>query len=231
MKIVFPVRFAEHHGAAVQTTSRELTDKGMMLTCPDRRPRSASLVALQLHLPDSMPPAAAMGRVREGGLRPVADGFWLDIVDAVRGVAQRFEALMQLYAPRVNRAAMGAPEGSPHRSTPRFPTCMPVLIDARGKLLATHARNISTSGLYVRTRAEVTVGSVVGIRLALPDGESPVQVRARIVHRVAPGEGSAPWSEPGIGLQFVEGDDDFRRRLDAHVDRLKTVTGPAGTKH
>jgi hypothetical protein len=51
-------------------------------------------------------------------------------------------------------------------------------------------------------------------------------VRARIIHRVAPGVEGAPWSEPGIGLQFVEGDDAFRRRLDAHVERLKTVALP-----
>jgi hypothetical protein len=226
MKIVFPVRFAEHHGAAVQTTSREMTDKGMMLMCPQRRPPSAALVALQLHLPDSLPPAAAMGRVRETASKQQPDGFWLDIVDAVRGVAQRFEALMQLYAPRVNRTATGAAEGSPHRSAPRYPTSMPVLIDNHGKLLATEARNISTSGMYVHTPAEVAVGSLIGLRLAVPDGEPPVQVHARIIHRLAPGEGQTPWSEPGLGLQFVEGDDAFRRRLDAHVERLKTVVAP-----
>jgi uncharacterized protein (TIGR02266 family) len=225
MKIVFPVRFAQHHGAAVQTTSREMTDKGMMLLCPQRRPPSAALVALQLHLPDAQPPAAAMGRVREAGGQP-PEGFWLDIVDAVRGVAQRFEALMQLYAPRLNRIATGAAEGSPHRSASRYPTSMPVLIDNQGRVLASEARNISTSGLYVHTRAEVAVGSLIGLRLAVPDGEPPVHVHARIIHRVAPGEAQSPWSEPGIGLQFVEGDDAFRRRLDAHVERLKSVAAP-----
>jgi uncharacterized protein (TIGR02266 family) len=228
MKLVFPVRFAEHHGSAVQTTSGEVNDRGMMLMCPQRRPPSAALVALRLHLPDAQPPAAAMGRV--AAPRPHSDGFWLDIVDGVRGVAQRFEALLQLYATRINREKAGAGQTSPHRAAPRYPTCMPVLLDHRGKVLPTHARNISESGLYLRTRADVTVGALVTLRLGVPDGEPPVDVRAKIIHRVAPGEGETPWAEPGVGLQFVEGDDEFRRRLDAHVARLKTVAAPLPQK-
>src|SRR2546422_3211019 len=63
MKIVFPVRFAAHQGAAVQTTSAEMTDSRMLLMCPQHRAPAAALVALQLYLPDSFPPAAAMGRI------------------------------------------------------------------------------------------------------------------------------------------------------------------------
>jgi len=30
-----------------------------------------------------------------------------------------------------------------------------------------------------------------------------------------------PWVEPGLGLQFVEGDDAFRTRLDRQIKRLQ----------
>ena len=37
-----------------------------------------------------------------------------------------------------------------------------------------------------------------------------------------------PWVEPGIGLQFVEGDDAFRARLDRQIKRLQI--GPQGPR-
>jgi uncharacterized protein (TIGR02266 family) len=221
MKIVFPVRFAAHHGAAVQTTSGEMTDSRMLLMCPQRRPPSAAPVALQLYLPDSFPPAAAMGRVEAAPGK--GEGFWVGLVDAVRGVAERIEALMSLYAPRVNRSLPDGRGTSPHRAAPRFPTSMAVTIRAGSGLIAACARNISASGLYVQTKAEVPLGSVVGVRLALPDGESPVGVQARVIHRVERAQSPLPWIEPGIGLQFVEGDDAFRARLDRQLKRLNAA--------
>ena len=220
MKIVFPVRFAAHHGAAVQTTSAEMTDSGMLLMCP-RRPPSAAPVALHLYLPDSFPPAAAMGRVGGAAVKPRSDGFWVDLVDAVRGVAQRIEALMSLHAPRLNRCAPDGAGTSPHRAAPRYPTSMPATIGVWGGLITACARNISASGLYVQTGAEVALGSVVTMRLALPDGDAPVGVQAKVIHRVTAGQPQMPWVEPGIGLQFVEGDDAFRSRLDRQLQRLK----------
>src|SRR5947207_68761 len=174
MKIVFPVRFAPHHEAAVQTTSAEMTDSRMLLMCPQRRPPSAVPVALNLYLPDSFPPAAAMGRVGTAEGKPQSDGFWVDLVDAVRGVAERIEALISLQAPRLNRSSPNGAGTSPHRAAPRYPTSMPVTIGAGGSLIDACARNISSRGLYVQTEAEVPVGALVKMRLSLPDGEAPV---------------------------------------------------------
>jgi len=221
MKIVFPVRFAAHHGAAVQTTSSEMTDSRMLLMCPQRRPPCAAPVALNLYLPDSFPPAAAMGRVGTAAGKPQSDGFWVDLVDAVRGVAERIEALMSLHAPRLNRSSPDGSATSPHRAAPRYPTSMPVTIGAGGALIAACARNISTSGMYVQTEAEVPLGTLVTMRLALPDGDAPVGVQAKVIHRVLAGQPQMPWAEPGIGLQFVEGDDAFRARLDRQIKRLQ----------
>jgi Tfp pilus assembly protein PilZ len=218
MKIVFPVRFAARHGAAVQTTSGEMTGSRMLLMCSGRRPPSAAPVALQLYLPDSFPPGAAMGRVDAAAGKN--EGFWVDLVDAVRGVAARIEALLSLYAPRLNRCRPDGAGSSPHRAAPRYPTSLPVIIGAGPKLIYASARNISASGLYVQTDAEVPVGSVVGVRLALADGGSPLGVQARVIHRVTGGQAPSPWVEPGIGLQFVEGDDAFRARLDRQLERL-----------
>ena len=152
MKIVFPVRFAAHHGAAVQTTSGEMTDSRMLLMCPQRRPPCAAPVALNLYLPDSFPPAAAMGRVGTAAGKPQSDGFWVDLVDAVRGVAERIEALMSLHAPRLNRSSPDGSATSPHRAAPRYPTSMPVTIGAGGALIAASIVYVGTENLWALRR-------------------------------------------------------------------------------
>ena len=224
MKIVFPVRFAAHQGAAVQTTSAEMTDSRMLLMCPQHRAPTAALVALQLYLPDSFPPAAAMGRIGAPAGKRQGDGFWLDLVDAVRGVAQRIDALLALFAPRVNRSSLDGSGTSPHRAAPRYPTSLPVTIGSEGRVIAACARNISTSGLYVHTEQEVPVGSLVAVRLELPDGDAPLGVQAKVIHRVIAGQTHTPWVEKGLGLQFVEGNDSFRNRLDRQLKLLQNAT-------
>src|SRR6266446_5528724 len=214
MKIVFPVRFAAHQGAAVQTTSAEMTDSRMLLMCPQHRAPAAALVALQLYLPDSFPPAAAMGRIGAPAGKRQGDGFWLDLVDA----------LLALFAPRVNRSSLDGSGTSPHRAAPRYPTSLPVTIGSEGRVIAACARNISTSGLYVHTEQEVPLGSLVAVRLALPDGDAPLGVQAKVIHRVTAGQTHTPWVEKGLGLQFVEGNDSFRNRLDRQLKLLQNAT-------
>lgn len=217
MKIVFPVRFAACRGQGVQTTSMEITDSGVLVMC-GRRP-SDDLVTVQLYLPDSRSPAGAIGKVcgpRDGGL-------WLELVDTVRGVSERVQALVSWAAARLNQPAAKA-ERSPHRAMPRYPTSMPVALESAGRLIAAKALNVSASGLFVYTCAPIDVGTVVGVRLGLPDRDRPVSVQAKVVHQS--GADATHWTEPGLGLQFVDGDDTFRARIDRHLARLAVKTAP-----
>jgi uncharacterized protein (TIGR02266 family) len=214
MKIVFPVRFAAHRGLAVQTTCCELTDSSLLVVSPRHRPPADALLALRLYLPDSHPPAGAMGRVRERGKDDGEGGFWLDVVDTVRGVADRVRQLVSRCSARVKTFSA---DPSPHRTTTRFPASLPICIEGEGLIISASSLNLSASGVFVRTRELVRVGSVVGVRLALPDEENPVAVQAKVVHHLAGGPRHAPWSEPGLGLQFIDGDDAFRSRLDRHL--------------
>jgi uncharacterized protein (TIGR02266 family) len=215
MKIVFPVRFAPHQGLGVQTTSLELTGAGVFVPCPQRRPSPASLVTMQLYLPDRKPPAGAIGRVRE---QRGAEGFWLDVVDVVRGVRERLQEMMSGQPSRIERR--GAEGTSPHRAMPRYPTSLGVAIDLGGKLIAASTRNMSASGLFLHTAEHVAPGTTVALRLALPDRDRPLSVRARVVHAVELNVASMPWAEAGLGVQFVDGDDSFRERIDRHLARI-----------
>jgi Tfp pilus assembly protein PilZ len=81
--------------------------------------------------------------------------------------------------------------------------------------------------LYVHTEQEVPVGSLVAVRLALPDGDAPLGVQAKVIHRVTAGQAHTPWVEKGLGLQFVEGDDSFRSRLDRQLKLLQSAANSA----
>ena len=72
----------------------------------------------------------------------------------------------------------------------------------------------------MRTGEEVEVGSVVSLWLELPDRDKPVAAQAKVVHSTAGVRSAMPWSEPGLGLQFIDGDDAFRARIDRHLARL-----------
>lgn len=77
-----------------------------------------------------------------------------------------------------------------------------------------HARNLSTSGLYIVDPHPLQRGQTVELRLTLGDGE-PVIVRG-MVRRVEPGEGMA--------VEFIHMDAAARRRIKefiSHADPKK----------
>ena len=61
--------------------------------------------------------------------------------------------------------------------------------------------------------------AVVDVVLELPGGE-PIQGKALVVHRVTPEEARGRQVDPGIGVQFVHGDDRFRERVDQFLASL-----------
>src|SRR5207302_10534354 len=124
MQIAFPGRCGTHHGAAGQTPPGEMTDSRILLMGPQHRAQAAALVSLQLYLPDSFPPAAAMGRIGSPAGKRQGAGFWLDLVDAVRGVAHRIDAFLALLAPRLHRSSLDGSGSSPHRASPRYPSSL-----------------------------------------------------------------------------------------------------------
>jgi Tfp pilus assembly protein PilZ len=56
--------------------------------------------------------------------------------------------------------------------------------------------------------------------MPVPDQDETVTVGARVVHVNRTGPRQAPWSEPGLGLQFIDGDDDFRVSIDRFLRQI-----------
>src|SRR3954447_10010092 len=73
--VVFPIRFATRN-AAVQTTTRELSTKGVFVRCLEP-PLKGMLIAMKLYLPGRRDGLEAQGIVREA-LNGAEAGFWAD---------------------------------------------------------------------------------------------------------------------------------------------------------
>jgi len=92
------------------------------------------------------------------------------------------------------------------------------------------SEDLSSSGLFVRTRTLYPVGDETDLRLSLPDG-SIVALFARVVHVLTARAARAVGRHPGMGLELIGPDTPGRGKLRAHVDSLRTeVTSPGWTK-
>jgi CheY-like chemotaxis protein/Tfp pilus assembly protein PilZ len=92
------------------------------------------------------------------------------------------------------------------------------------------SEDLSSSGLFVRSRTLYPVGDETDLRLSLPDG-SIVALYARVVHVLTARAARAVGRHPGMGLELIGPDTPGRAKLRAHVESLRTeVTSPGWTK-
>jgi Tfp pilus assembly protein PilZ len=72
----------------------------------------------------------------------------------------------------------------------------------------------------VATQNPPPVREMVELLLELPDGQPPVRTHAEVVQCVTADQAHATGRTAGAGLQFIGGDEDFRRRVDACIEHL-----------
>jgi uncharacterized protein (TIGR02266 family) len=97
---------------------------------------------------------------------------------------------------------------------PRYPASLRVAIS--GLEGFERVANISSGGIFVRTERRFDLGAVLSLALELPDGRAPARAEAKVVHAVPLRRVRAP----GIGLQFLATQDEFRVRLDKYLDSI-----------
>ena len=81
------------------------------------------------------------------------------------------------------------------------------------------AVNISHGGVFINTRNPLAVGSVVRLIVSLPGAEFPFDLLGRVI-RVHPNDPETG-QVPGMGLEFIDIDDDKRERLERFVETLR----------
>lgn len=81
------------------------------------------------------------------------------------------------------------------------------------------AVNISRGGMFINTRNPLSVGSIVRLIVSLPDAAFPFDLTGRVI-RVHPHDPNSDIA-PGMGIEFVDVDEDKRARLERFVERLR----------
>jgi uncharacterized protein (TIGR02266 family) len=97
---------------------------------------------------------------------------------------------------------------------PRYPASFRVAIS--GVEGFQRVANISSGGAFVHTDRGFVVGAVLSLALELPDGSAPARADAKVVHAVPP----LRMRSAGVGLQFLQANDEFRVRLDRYLDSI-----------
>jgi uncharacterized protein (TIGR02266 family) len=216
--LVVPVRFTGG-GLAMQTTSSRLGLEGVFVRCLVA-PKEGASVDLTLTLPGATQPASVSGVVKErvAGSEP---GFWVEFENLDAGTRALIEAALD--PARAMRAPGSKPPPQPDqrpRAFPRVQTRLQVGWSTAKEFLVAYAENISRGGIFVATQNPPAVHEVVELLLELPDGQAPVKVNAEVVQCVPADVARATGRTPGAGLQFIGGDEDFRRRVDACIEHL-----------
>lgn len=81
------------------------------------------------------------------------------------------------------------------------------------------AVNISRGGIFINTRNPLAVGTTVRLIISLPDTAFPFDLSGRVT-RVSEFDNAAN-QVPGMGIEFVDVDDEKRSRIERFVDRLR----------
>ena len=85
--------------------------------------------------------------------------------------------------------------------------------------ISKYAVNISRGGIFINTRNPLSVGITVRLIISLPDTAFPFDLTGRVM-RV--NEFDNPSNQvPGMGIEFVDVDDEKRARIERFVERLR----------
>src|SRR5215831_2427078 len=183
--IVMPVRFATPN-VAVQTTTRGLNEKGVLVRCLEPPP-VGTVLSVKLYLPGSREGVLVEAVVREMAPAVNEPGFWAEfsgLRDSER--AQILEAVA-----RRERAAEAVPIGAmavqpagddPRRAFPRYSASFPVRFATVQDFVLEYAANISAGGVFVHAADPPPLKTVVRIEMELPGGGEPVPARGLVVH-------------------------------------------------
>jgi uncharacterized protein (TIGR02266 family) len=214
--MVFPVRYVSE-GAAIQTTSRGISDEGIAVRSLIP-PRLGARVSLALYLPGSPKPEVAVGVVAASTRdQPVPAGFWVQFTAIDPDARGRIAALV---AEKSRETRSARPDT---RGFKRFHTEFQVRFRTAREFAREHAQNISRGGVFIQTSNAPPVDDVITVQLELPDGGPPATATGLVMHRVTVEEARKTGTLAGIGVQFLDADDQFRERIDSYIESLSVA--------
>ena len=106
------------------------------------------------------------------------------------------------------------------RGYQRFHTQFTVRFRTAREFVREHAENISRGGVFIQTASPPQVDEVITVQLELPDGGPVATSSGLVMHTVTVAEAEQNGLIPGIGVQFLDADDQFRERIDRYIQQL-----------
>jgi uncharacterized protein (TIGR02266 family) len=177
-------------------------------------PKEGTAIGIKLTIPDLPQPLDLRATVVERVLPNVRGkeaGFWA-----------RFDALAPEALETLEKVLRdhSAPGAATKRQFVRVKTRLEVGWASAREFLVVYAENISAGGIFVVSPNPPPLQEVVELSLKLPDGEAPAKTNAQVIQRLTPEDAKRLGRQPGAGLQFIGGDDNFRKRLDLCIENL-----------
>lgn len=237
--MTFPVRYVADK-RRVDTFARELSEHGVLLSC-SQAPAAGTIIGMQLFLPSGIAPCAATGVVMAGpsaagvlatgpgpsgglatgpgaaggfGADPAAPGVLAaDAGPAGADAANRSSPGTRTFwaefsgLTRSSEAVISALLHAGQRASRRAVVTFGVSCRIGERQFDGSTQNLGLGGVFVRASTQPEPDTIVEARLELPDGKAPAVVRGRVAHA----------SPRGFGLQFLDGEEGFRPRIDALV--------------
>jgi uncharacterized protein (TIGR02266 family) len=215
--IVVPVRFSGG-GVTMQSTTSRMGPEGVFVRGLVS-PRVGVEITLLLSLPGERVPLQLAGTVAEvvpSGTAGKEAGFWVRFKALEAGLRRNLDSLLAR-----RRAVQPTSQPVERRTFARAPARFSIRWSSKREFLAAYAENISRGGVFMATENPPPLREVIELQLDLPDGEPPARTQAEVVQRTTVEEARASGRVAGAGMQFIGADDEFRRRLDACIAKLK----------
>jgi type IV pilus assembly protein PilZ len=108
---------------------------------------------------------------------------------------------------------------APTRMSDRLQHELLVAYRSVGNFITDFAVNISKGGIFINTRNPLAIGSIVKLIISLPDEAFPFDLTGRVI-RVHPYDPKSK-EMSGMGLEFIDVDDEKKSRLERFVGRLR----------
>jgi uncharacterized protein (TIGR02266 family) len=127
----------------------------------------------------------------------------------MRKVALMADVVDVAEAPGLPGASHAAPS---RRAAPRVLVNLEVDYDSEDNYLFAYITDISATGIFVRTTTPEAAGTLLNLRFS-PDDAGPIEVEGEVIW-INPYRPGAPDNlHPGMGVRFVEIDEELRARL------------------
>ncbi len=110
------------------------------------------------------------------------------------------------------------------RKFPRYSTSIKVVFKSKEQFIEEYAKDISKGGIFVATESPLPLESKIELILYLPGSSKEVRIVGEVVHVFGSEQAKLLDNKrvPGMGVQFIEFEDDGQKVLEEYFKSLST---------